>query len=210
MTRLHRVRPSTAIALAAAFALAAIPAIRSHAAAAPLQVDTAKVSIAGTTNIHPYTAATTTVRVTKVKLAADLAAADTLDVLAAPGAIEAFEVAIPAATLLSPKGDLDKNMHKALKVQQFADITFRLTRLEKRADGQGFTGIGTLTVAGVAKEVALDLTLQKQNGALAVKGELALLMTDYGITPPKAMLGMLKTDPKVTITIETVLTVPVA
>jgi hypothetical protein len=24
-------------------------------------------------------------------------------------------------------------------------------------------------------------------------------MTDYGIAPPKAMLGMLKTDPKVTV-----------
>ena len=33
-------------------------------------------------------------------------------------------------------------------------------------------------------------------------------MTDYGITPPKAMLGMLKTDPKVTVTFETVLSVP--
>ena len=28
-------------------------------------------------------------------------------------------------------------------------------------------------------------------------------MTDFGITPPKAMLGMLKTDPKVTVTFET-------
>ena len=33
-------------------------------------------------------------------------------------------------------------------------------------------------------------------------------MTDYGIAPPKAMLGMLKTDPKVTITFETVLAIP--
>ena len=32
-----------------------------------------------------------------------------------------------------------------------------------------------------------------------------MLMTDFGIEPPKAMLGMLKTDPKVTVTFETVL-----
>ena len=32
-------------------------------------------------------------------------------------------------------------------------------------------------------------------------------MTDFGITPPKAMLGMLKTDPKVTVTFETVLAI---
>ena len=43
---------------------------------------------------------------------------------------------------------------------------------------------------------------------LTVTGDVDLLMTDYGIAPPKAMLGMLKTDPKVTITFETVLAIP--
>jgi hypothetical protein len=33
-------------------------------------------------------------------------------------------------------------------------------------------------------------------------------MTDYGIKPPTAMLGMLKTDPKVTVSFETMLVVP--
>ncbi len=33
-------------------------------------------------------------------------------------------------------------------------------------------------------------------------------MTDFGIAPPKAMLGMLKTDSKVTVSFETVLSVP--
>jgi hypothetical protein len=41
-----------------------------------------------------------------------------------------------------------------------------------------------------------------------VQGSLDLLMTDYGITPVKALMGMLKTDPKVTVTFETVLAVP--
>ena len=36
-------------------------------------------------------------------------------------------------------------------------------------------------------------------------GTTSLMMTDYGVTPPKAMLGMLKTNPKVTITFELVL-----
>ena len=33
-------------------------------------------------------------------------------------------------------------------------------------------------------------------------------MTDYGIPPPKAMIGMLKIDPKVTVKFETVLATP--
>jgi hypothetical protein len=46
------------------------------------------------------------------------------------------------------------------------------------------------------------------NATFTVTGEVNLLMTDFGIAPPKAMLGMLKTDPKVTVTFETVLGVP--
>jgi hypothetical protein len=41
-----------------------------------------------------------------------------------------------------------------------------------------------------------------------VIGDVTFLMTDYGITPPKAMLGMLKTDPKITVTFEIVLGLP--
>jgi polyisoprenoid-binding protein YceI len=65
-----------------------------------------------------------------------------------------------------------------------------------------------LRIAGVEKEIALDITTKRVGTTLAVSGRVDLLMTDYGIAPPKAMMGMLKTDPKVTITFETVLTIP--
>jgi polyisoprenoid-binding protein YceI len=193
---------------AAALALATCLAARAIASAeAPLAVDSARVTIAGTSNIHAYTASTTKVRVTRAQLGAAVVGADFWDNALKPGAVQAFEIAIPAATLTSPKEGLDKNMHKALKVQEHPDITFRLVRFEPGAAG-ALKAIGLLRIAGVEREVALDLKTQRKDSSLTVKGEAQLLMTDYGITPPKAMLGMLKTDPKVTITFETVLTIP--
>ena len=62
-----------------------------------------------------------------------------------------------------------------------------------------------LKIAGVEREIGLDLTTQRTDTGLNVKGSVQLLMTDYGITPPKAMLGMLKTDPKVSVSFETIL-----
>ena len=62
-----------------------------------------------------------------------------------------------------------------------------------------------LTVAGVEKPVTLNLQVRRTAAALAVTGTTDLLMTDYGVTPPKAMMGMLKTNPKVQIKIELVL-----
>ena len=126
-----------------------------------------------------------------------------------PGGVEAFEIAIPAATLTSPKEGLDKNMHKALQVKEHPDIVFRLLRLEPRAGAAGaLRGIGVLQIAGVEREVALDITTERKDSTLSVQGQVQLLMTDFGIKPPMAMLGMLKTDPKVTVTFETVLTIP--
>ena len=176
--------------------------IAREAGEPPLALNTAKVTIAGTSNVHDYTASTTDVRLTRV----DVAGAPTGNILEAAtkaGTLTAFEVSIPAATLVSGKDGLDKNMYKALKTPEHPDITFRLLALEHPAGALKATGV--LKIAGVERQVTIDLTTQLQDGTLKVTGELALLMTDFGITPPKAMLGMLKTDPKVTVTFETVL-----
>jgi polyisoprenoid-binding protein YceI len=197
------VRPTAPVAvlLATAFAVVSAAQVKPR-----LAIDAGRVSIAGTSNIHAYTASTTTVRVTKATFAPTLATAN-WDEIVKPGALESFEIAIAAASLSSPKEGLDKNMHKALKVQEHPQIVFALTRLEP-ATGAALKGIGKLRIAGVEREVTLPLTTERRDGALVVKGELPILMPDYGIKPPTALLGMLKTDPKVTVTFEVVLHVP--
>jgi len=190
--------------------IAGTTAVMSGATAdVPLAVSAGRVSIAGTSNVHEYTASTTAIRITRVQLAGTVAGPNFWDEAIKPGAVEAFDVAIAATSLSSPKEGLDKNMHKALKTDAHQDITFRLRRLEPRAGSAGaLRGIGVLQIAGVEREVTLDLTTERKDAGLAVHGELQILMTDFGITPPKAMLGMLKTDPIVTITFDTLLGVP--
>ena len=186
-------------ALAVFLLFATLPA---GAANTPLTVGTGRLTIAGTSNIHAYTASTTAIRVTRVQLGA-LPAGDLLENAFKPGVVEAFEVAIAAKSLASEKDGLDKNMHNALKAAEHPDITFKLLRFESRpAPASGMRAIGVLRVAGVDRQVAIDITTQRTDATLLVKGTLALLMTDFGIAPPKAMMGMLKTDPKVTITFE--------
>jgi polyisoprenoid-binding protein YceI len=158
-------------------------------ASAPLTLASATVSLAGTSNIHEFTASTTEVRVTR------------LSVLN-PGAVEAFAIAIRTTSLSAPREGIDKNMHKALKAAEFKDITFKLARLEAKP---ALRAIGTLNIAGVDREIAFDLKTVATATTLTITGEVPLLMTDYGIAPPKAMLGMLKTDPKITVTFEVVL-----
>ena len=67
---------------------------------------------------------------------------------------------------------------------------------------------GVLKVAGVEKEIVLPLITTLRSGNMLVLGQIQIDMTDFGITPPTAMMGMLKTDPKVTIKFETTLAKP--
>lgn len=199
----NRILSVTALGCAIAVGLFATAPTAAQGPEAALQLASARVSIAGTSNIHPYTASTTNVRLTKFALAPSAVLADVLK----PGTVTAFEVAVRAAALTSPKEGLDKNMHKALKTAEYPDVMFRLLRLEGAPDG-ALRAIGLLKIAGVEKEVAMAIKAASTPAAITVTGELTLLMTDYGITPPKAMLGMLKTDPKITVTFETVLALP--
>jgi polyisoprenoid-binding protein YceI len=196
-----------AIGFSVAAATAAVAAYGAFAT--PVTLTSGVVSIVGTSNIHEYTASTKSVRVTRVQLARWVVGPTFWDEIVKPGALEAFDVSIPAASLSSPKEGIDKNMQKALKVTEHPDITFQLRRIEARPGvANGLRAIGLLQIAGVEREVALDLTTGRQDGGLNVHGEVAILMTDFGVVPPKAMLGMLKTDPKVTISFDTLLSVP--
>lgn len=190
------------------YALAPIAATSQEASPSPLRLVSNRVSLAGTSNIHPYTASSTAARLVRLQLASGVVGPNVWQQILKPGALEAFEISIPAATLSSPKEGLDKNMHKALKVTEHPDITFRLLRLEAAEPSGAIGGVGILEIAGVEREVTLALKTQRTEAQFTVTGEVQLLMTDFGITPPKAMLGMLKTDPKVTVTFETVFGIP--
>jgi polyisoprenoid-binding protein YceI len=199
---------SAAAIVAMGISLAARPA---GPADVPLTVDSAKVTIAGTSNIHEYTASTTKVRVTQAQFGAAIDG-HFCDNALKPGAVESFEIAVAATTLTSPRGDaLDKNMYKALKVDQFPEITFKLSKLDFSGKPAGAAkALGILTIAGVERQVAMDITTKVDGEKLDVQGRIELLMTDFGVKPPVAMMGMLKTDPKVTVTFDTVLAMPLS
>ena len=184
--------------------VAGISAIASQATA-PITLGNGRLSIAGTSSVHDYKATTTALRITRVQLAAPVAANAPWDEVMKPGALEAFEVAVTANTLKSGKDGLDKNMYKALNTAQHPDITFKFLRFQPGAVAGTLKATGMLTIAGAEREVTLDLKTEPKDAALIVRGELPLMMTDYGIKPPKAMLGVIKTNPKVTVTFEIVL-----
>ena len=174
---------------------------------APLLLTAGRVTIHGTSNMHEFTASTTDVRLTWIALADGVSG---LNAIKDPGAVEAFEIAIDAASLSTQVEGLDRDLHAALKTADHPDIMFRLTRLEALPDAAPGTlrATGLLAIAGVEKAVAFDLKTAVTGATLTVSGDVPVLMTDFGITPPTAVLGLLKANPKILVTFDTVLTIP--
>ena len=171
---------------------------RAGAAGVPLTLLSSRVTVEGTSNVYDWTASTTAVQVTAVEV--DASEGNVLEAALQPGGIKAFDLTIGAAGLKSPRDGIDKNMHKALKVQDHPQIRFRLRSLD--AAGAEYRATGLLAVAGVEKEVVLALQVERKDATLVVTGGTNLMMTDYGIKAPSAMLGMVKASPKVTIRLE--------
>src|SRR5262245_32382237 len=121
MTRTRLLQISAATLLATATFHAA-PAAENNL---PLAVDTARVSIIGTSNIQAYGASTTDVRIVRVDFVPSTVVWEDL---LRPGALQAFDVVVRAATLSSGNPALDDDMRQALRVKEHPDIVFRLSK----------------------------------------------------------------------------------
>jgi len=120
------------------------------------------------------------------------------------------KVEIPVESLKSGKSAMDQKMHEALKAQTNPAITYRLQSAQTQADQNARQAgteewvlvetTGVLTVAGKSRTVEIPMRLRwLPESKLEVSGETTLRMTDFGITPPKLMGGILRTGDKVRV-----------
>lgn len=106
----------------------------------------------------------------------------------------------------STKGSvMDNNTYKALKADKNPYIIYTLKQPVKSIllDSENKTILtnGRLTIAGVTRDANMLVKLVMLNsGKLTFEGSHVLQMTDYGIEPPTALLGTLKTGNEITIT----------
>jgi len=111
--------------------------------------------------------------------------------------------ALAVADLKSGENGLDKNAYKALNTKEYKDITYKLisATITPKADGKYLIKAhGNLTIAGVTKEVLMDVYCSVNNdGTITCTGSENLNMTDYAVKPPKFMLGAMKTGDAITL-----------
>ena len=110
-----------------------------------------------------------------------------------------FELRIPVNTLRCGNRQMERDMYRALRSDTYPTIEFRFAELiggvNHDIDGASYHAkiAGVLTLAGAKKNVAVDVIAQRvARDRFKLHARLPLRMTDFRITPPTAMFGLVK------------------
>ncbi|MCB0564557.1 MAG: YceI family protein [Phaeodactylibacter sp.] len=116
--------------------------------------------------------------------------------------IDKLKVTVPAKRIVSSKGRImDNKTYDALKADKYPNITFVLNKASVKESKVQATG--QLTIAGKSQTVSLSATSKVNSaGNITFSGSKAIKMTDYGMEPPTALMGTIKTGDDVTIKYE--------
>jgi len=129
-------------------------------------------------------------------------------ILAGEKAVSSVLVTVPAEKLDCRNGTMNEHMRKALKVDKFPTIVFKVDSydLTKEADAVAVKLNGTLTLGGVEKPITVAAQAKAgDNGALLVSGTQEVRMTEFGLKPPSLMLGTMKVDERIKVGFDVVL-----
>lgn len=182
-------------------------ALPAHAAGVPVRLGPGStLQLTGTSNVHDYESATTatTVSITLRPGSAASSGPKGFAGLVRGSAIRTVDVKVPVRSLHSPRKGLDANLYKALKADANPTIDVHLDRYtpaggKATGDTIHVSASGTITISGVKKPLTLDARLAHGDGGTWVIGTHTLRMSEFGVKPPRMMMGTLRVRDPVTI-----------
>ena len=177
------------------------PLPSSGQAKAKLILPESKVSVRGTSSMHDWEVA-----VEKYEVEFLLKNTDNGKI-----SISNIKASFSGASVTSDNSIMTGKARDALKVREHPDIVFisdgaeNVVRNEGKISG---TMIGKLSLAGVSKSIDIVFTGKIKGDSIHISGSEEVNMADYGIKPPTALLGTLKTGEMVTIDLQLSFLIP--
>lgn len=156
------------------------------------------MTIFGTTNVHDFQS--------KVgQISGEV-------VINASKQVQSLSVDVPVKGIKSNEKAMDNKTYEAFKSDKNPNISFRLIEVGSlQINDNEMEGIvsGNLTMAGVTRKVSFK-AIGKSNkaGMYQVKGALPLKMTDFKMTPPTALMGMMKVGDAITLKFDVTIATP--
>jgi hypothetical protein len=94
---------------------------------------------------------------------------------------------------------INKDFKELLQTEKHPWIKLRLIYVDPPSPELKKVGVGMeITIAGISRTYVTELD-SDQRGDIFVEGTLALKLTDFGLEPPKKVLGLIKVDDEVLV-----------
>lgn len=151
-----------------------------------------EVYVSGSSTLHDWKATVGTV--TDYPVAIDLKG----------NAVESFGFKAAVSSMDGGRGSaMNGKIYKALQSETHPQIVYtqKGPASIKALPGGAFklTSTGVLSMAGVEKDVSVEVTGTKKDGKLVFQGEKALKLSEFEIEPPSAMFGQIQTRDDITV-----------
>jgi hypothetical protein len=115
-------------------------------------------------------------------------------------------VEIPVKSLKSGHSGMDDNTYKALRSRQYPKIIYDMEKVSVKTLPKlpnltaEFDTVGRLSIAGVTRTLTIPVTVKAlEDQQFEISGSTTMKMTDFGVTPPTAIFGLLRTGDQITI-----------
>ena len=157
-----------------------------------------EMKIDGDANVRSWDADITTIDANFVLSEFDFSNLESLT----PGHFKTMELSIPVEDIDSDSRRLTRNLQGYLKIDEHPTITFNMSEVESvtvEANEATIIAKGIVNAAGVDHETTMNVTATLNDGTITFSGSQDLLMTDFNIDPPTAVMGTIRARDEISI-----------
>jgi hypothetical protein len=100
------------------------------------------------------------------------------------------------------------DLRRTLKAQEFPQLRISLLSIGNftTPNNRSVKGIMTITLAGITRKMEIDYAVQASNdGNLHLNGTRQVLFSDFGLTPPRKLAGLIKVEEQINVQFQLVL-----
>lgn len=120
--------------------------------------------------------------------------------------LSALTVTVPVNSIDCRNGTMNTNLRNAFNASANPTIRFTLSNARVAAPSGGrFTvqANGTLAMAGQSRPITVTAQgVRNANGSIRFTGSVPVTMSQWGMTPPRAMAGTMRTGDRVTVSFD--------
>lgn len=121
--------------------------------------------------------------------------------------VDELGLRVPVKSIRCGNRQMERDLYRALRAESYPSIDFRFVDMSRDAERAAIRG--NLSLAGTTRPMAVDAAVQPlARNQVRMHVRLPLRMTDFRVTPPTALFGIVKAKNELVVQFDLVLEQP--